>query len=97
MEMVKKPIRQPAKAPAAPGATGASPLQKRVLEAPTRADAERVFRDHLLSRYLRVIAHGADVIEVAPRPGHRISFSDEFDGDRRRVRILVAPIKPPSG
>lgn len=62
---------------------------------PSDADGERLYRDHLLSRYLRVIARGGDVVEIAPRQGHRISFSHEIDGERGRVRILVGPIKPP--
>jgi hypothetical protein len=73
-------------------------MAKQPPKPPSDADNERIFRDHLLSRYLRVIARGGDVVEIAPRPGHRITFSDEVDGDRRRVRILVTPIKPaPAG
>jgi hypothetical protein len=60
------------------------------------AENERDHRDHLLSRALRVIAQGNGVFEVAPQPGYRITFSDELDGDRRRVRILVGPADKPA-
>jgi hypothetical protein len=59
------------------------------------AEEERGLRNALLCRELRVIARGGrdgDVVEIAPRPGYRITFMDELDGDRRRVRILVGPI-----
>lgn len=81
--MPKRPAKPPSDA-----------MSKRIIGELTDADGERLYRDHLLSRYLRVIARGGDVVEIAPRPGHRVTFNDEIDGDRRRVRILVGPIPP---
>lgn len=61
------------------------------------AENERILRNALLLKEVRIIARGGkdgDVVEIAPRPGYRITFSDEVDGDRRRVRVLVGPIPP---
>jgi len=51
-------------------------ISERILRSPTAAEGERVYADHLLTRYLRVaIRLDGDVIEVVPRRGHRISFA----------------------
>jgi hypothetical protein len=59
-------------------------------------EADRLFAQSQFHRYLRVIAHGTDLIEIAPKAGCKITFSDEVDGDRRRVRILAGPIARPN-
>lgn len=59
-------------------------------------DSERVFRDHLLPRYVRVVGRFGDAIEISARPGHRISFVETVESGKRVVHIVVAPLtKPP--
>jgi len=59
----------------------------------TDDEAARVYRDHLLARYVRVVRLiDGDAIEIAPRPGHRLTIAHEVDGDRRSMRVVVGPI-----
>jgi len=69
---------------------------KTTSDAPTafqEQESERIFRDHLLPRYMQVVHRQGDAIEVSPRAGHAISMVYRTDADgRRAARIVVAPI-----
>jgi hypothetical protein len=56
-------------------------------------EARQLYAAHLLARYCRVVQLlPGDAIEIAPRPGHRISFVHQVDAGGRITRIVVAPL-----
>ncbi len=60
-------------------------------------DAERVLRDSLLFRNLRVVGRVGDDggIEVAEKPGHYLSVICRTTADGQRVlRVLAGPVRP---
>jgi hypothetical protein len=67
-------------------------MPKKPAKPPSDADSERLYRDHLLPRYVRVVGGFRDAIEISARPGHRISFVETVENGKPVVHIVVAPI-----
>jgi hypothetical protein len=60
-------------------------------------EARQLYAGHLLARYCRVVSLlPGDAIEIAPRPGHRISFVHQVDAGGRITRIVAAPLTMPT-
>jgi hypothetical protein len=58
----------------------------------------RLYADHLLPRYCRVVQLlPGDAIEIACRPGHRLTIVHQVEGDKRSMRIVLGPIVPKRG
>lgn len=64
---------------------------------PHEAEARRLLEQSYISRYLKVLAVGdGDVIEVVPRPGHRITIVHAATDDGPRItRFLIGPLHKP--
>lgn len=59
-------------------------------------EAERLYRDHLLPRYLRVVGRIGDNIVIEPRGEHFFDMTYSVTGAlERKLRLVVGPIVKP--
>lgn len=65
---------------------------------PDNAESRRLYEQHFLARYLKVLdVLDGDAIEIAVRPGHRLTLLHvAADGGPKTLRIVVGPLHKPA-